>query len=195
MEGVLVYGLYVFAALSVIATLHGGTTGVVWAIGVLRRSAWWIWARAWRRSDPELPDYIRPPPPAPAFRILTHAERKARRQRIRAIVDTIREDEIVVDALLGTGFGGEVRSPTAELIDALGQAPRRAIVAIDVPSGLDCDTGAPSNATIRADLTITFVAAKSGFSAESAAPYVGRVAVVDIGAPPEAVAEVLAEGP
>ena len=113
----------------------------------------------------------------------------------RALVDTIREDEVVVDALLGTGFGGEVRSPTAELIDALGQAPRRAIVAIDVPSGLDCDTGAPSNATIRADLTITFVAAKSGFSAESAAPYVGRVAVVDIGAPPEAVAEVLAEGP
>jgi NAD(P)H-hydrate epimerase len=106
-------------------------------------------------------------------------------------VETIGRDDVVVDALLGTGFRGQVRSPTAELIDALNSAPCRARVAVDVPSGLDCDTGVPSNACVRADLTITFVAAKTGFSAEPAAPYVGRVEVVDIGAPHELLEEVL----
>jgi NAD(P)H-hydrate epimerase len=109
----------------------------------------------------------------------------------RAIVESIRNDEVVVDALLGTGFRGEVRSPTSELIDAVNAAAKRALVAIDVPSGLDCNTGAASNATIRADLTITFVASKTGFAVASAAPYLGRVEVADIGAPPELVAEIL----
>ena len=110
-----------------------------------------------------------------------------------AIIDTIQADEVMVDALLGTGFRGRVRSPTAELIEKINAAPRRGLVAVDVPSGLDCDTGEPSNAVIVADLTITFVAAKTGFSAQSAARYVGRVEVVDIGAPRELVAEVLSE--
>ena len=109
----------------------------------------------------------------------------------KAVVDTIRTDEVVVDALLGTGFRGEVRSPTAELIEALNAARRRGLVAVDVPSGLDCNTGAPSNATIRADVTITFVARKTGLVADSAAPYVGRVEVADIGVPRELVAEIL----
>jgi NAD(P)H-hydrate epimerase len=106
---------------------------------------------------------------------------------------SIHPDDVVVDALLGTGFRGEVRSPTAELIHALNASARRAMIAVDVPSGLDCNTGAPSNATIQADLTITFVAAKKGFTAASATPYVGRVEVVDIGAPRELLDEVLAE--
>lgn len=112
----------------------------------------------------------------------------------RALAGSISPDEIVVDALLGTGFHGEVRSPVAELIDTINAAAKRALVAIDVPSGLDCDTGLPSNATIRADLTITFVAAKTGFAATSAGPYVGRVEVAAIGAPRELLDEVLAGG-
>ncbi len=115
-------------------------------------------------------------------------------QAQRALVESIRSDELVVDALLGTGFGGQVRSPTAELIHSMNDTARRAIVAIDVPSGLDCNTGAASNATIQADLTITFVASKTGFEAEQAAPYVGHLEVVDIGAPRELVAEILAAG-
>ncbi len=112
----------------------------------------------------------------------------------RALAGSISHDEIVVDALLGTGFHGDVRSPTAELIDTINAAAKRALVAIDVPSGLDCDTGLPSNATIHAELTITFVAAKAGFAAASAGPYVGRVEVADIGAPRELIDEVLAAG-
>ncbi len=109
-----------------------------------------------------------------------------------AAVDSIKPQDIVIDALLGTGFQGEVRSPTDELISEINTAVRRALVAIDVPSGLDCNTGTPSNATIKADLTITFVDLKQGFAA--AAPYVGRIEIADIGAPKELVDAVRNDG-
>ncbi|MBI4718767.1 MAG: NAD(P)H-hydrate epimerase [Planctomycetes bacterium] len=104
------------------------------------------------------------------------------------------DDEILVDALLGTGFSGEVRSPMAELIASLNAAGKRATVAVDVPSGLDCETGLPSAVTIIADRTITFVASKVGFLRPAARPYLGRVRVADIGAPRELV-EQIAGGP
>lgn len=104
-----------------------------------------------------------------------------------AAVESIKPQDIVIDALLGTGFQGEVRSPMDELISGINKMPRRALVAIDVPSGLDCNEGTPSNATIKADLTITFVALKQGFAVPAAAPYVGRIELADIGAPKELV--------
>lgn len=116
---------------------------------------------------------------------------KAESAEPTTVADTIGKDEVVVDALLGTGFHGEVRSPIAELIEAVNTSVKRATVAVDVPSGLDCDTGIPAQATICADLTVTFVAEKPGFSADAAAPYIGRVAVADIGVPRELVADIL----
>ncbi|MFQ5495317.1 MAG: NAD(P)H-hydrate epimerase [Phycisphaerae bacterium] len=110
---------------------------------------------------------------------------------VEVIVETIQPREIVVDALLGTGFRGAVRQPLADLIGGINGVDKRAVVAIDVPSGLDCDSGAASNATVRADLTITFVAPKIGFCHDAAASYVGRVEVVGIGAPRELLDEVL----
>ncbi len=93
---------------------------------------------------------------------------------------------VLIDALLGTGFSGEVRPPLDHAIDLFNQVegPQHK-VAVDVPSGLDCDTGQPATYTIRADLTITFVASKIGFDLPSAKPFVGRVLVADIGAPIE----------
>jgi NAD(P)H-hydrate epimerase len=101
----------------------------------------------------------------------------------RAFARELKADDLVVDALLGTGFTGAVREPLATAIDAVNAARRAALIAIDVPSGLDCDTGAPSNATIRADLTVTFVATKRGFLAPGAKEFCGFVLVRDIGAP------------
>lgn len=112
------------------------------------------------------------------------------RDKQNASVPELNDEHVIVDALLGTGFTGRVRSPTAELILALNASRKRAMVAIDVPSGLDCDTGLPSNATIAADLTITFVAEKVGFATVSAARFTGEVRVVDIGAPRELLAGV-----
>ena len=74
----------------------------------------------------------------------------------------------MVDALLGTGFAGEVRPHLASIIMACNGLEGPKVIAVDTPSGLDCDTGAPSNATIRADVTVTFVAAKQGFGQPSA---------------------------
>ena len=59
----------------------------------------------------------------------------------------------------------------------------KCLVAIDLPSGLDCDSGEPANRTVRADVTITFVGGKIGFDRGVAREYVGRVFVADIGAP------------
>lgn len=107
--------------------------------------------------------------------------------------DDLHEAFIIVDALLGTGFSGAMRSPFDAIIQAMNAAPRAVRIAIDVPSGLDCDTGAPSPATLRADHTITFVAPKIGFAAPSAAEYVGELHVADIGAPIELIAAVAEE--
>lgn len=95
----------------------------------------------------------------------------------------LNDAEIIVDAILGTGFTGDVRPPIDDIIRAVNAAPRAVRVAIDVPSGMDCDTGAASNATVRADTTITFVARKIGFDAPGAADYTGHIIVADIGAP------------
>ncbi len=88
----------------------------------------------------------------------------------------------IVDALLGTGARGEPRPPLGAVIDQLNAAAARRL-AIDLPSGLDCDTGQPAGHTIRAEATCTFAAAKAGFFAPGAAEYVGRLHVLDIGVP------------
>jgi NAD(P)H-hydrate epimerase len=88
----------------------------------------------------------------------------------------------IVDGLLGTGAKGEPRPPLDAVIDRLNEAPAPKM-AIDLPSGLDCDTGLPANHTIRAAETCTFVAAKPGFLVPAALPFVGRLHVLDIGQP------------
>jgi hydroxyethylthiazole kinase-like uncharacterized protein yjeF len=97
--------------------------------------------------------------------------------------------DCIVDALLGTGFGGEVRSPMRELIEEMNTASLHGIkvVAVDIPSGLDCDTGQVGGVAVRASLTVTFVAPKVGMLADAAAGHIGHIAVVDIGVPKEIV--------
>ena len=97
----------------------------------------------------------------------------------------------IVDALLGTGSRGQPRPPLDQVIQRLNQ--QRALrLAVDLPSGLDCDTGEPAPTTFRADHTCTFVAAKIGFSSPSAREFLGQVHVLDIGAPRKLIDEVLA---
>jgi NAD(P)H-hydrate epimerase len=104
-------------------------------------------------------------------------------ERIGAARPLLHQSSIVVDALLGTGFSGPIRQPLALAIEAINKTPRSTIVAVDVPSGLDCDTGQPGAPTVRAHHTVTFVARKTGFQAAGAEEYTGEVIVVDIGAP------------
>ncbi len=94
--------------------------------------------------------------------------------------------DVVIDAMLGTGFRGQVRQPLAGWIDAI-NASAAQVVAADLPSGLDGTTGEAATSTIRADLTVTFVAEKTGFARPEAGAYLGRVVIGDIGAPPQLV--------
>ncbi len=112
-------------------------------------------------------------------------------ESIKAHRGKLLQSGIIVDAILGTGFTGEIRPPLDVIIEAMNAAPRAIRVAIDVPSGLDCDTGAAANATVRAEHTITFVAPKIGFDAAGADEYTGRVVVADIGAPIELIRQVV----
>ena len=88
----------------------------------------------------------------------------------------------IVDAMLGTGATGDPRSTFAEAIRLSNETTARRL-AIDLPSGLDADTGNPGCPTFMADYTATFVAYKPGFLAEAARPYLGVVKVFDIGIP------------
>lgn len=96
----------------------------------------------------------------------------------------------VVDALLGTGTQGAVREPFLSAILVINAAGKR-VLAVDLPSGLDCDTGATLGECIRATITATFVARKTGFDAPAAQPFLGAIEVISIGAPRQ-IAESLA---
>jgi NAD(P)H-hydrate epimerase len=101
--------------------------------------------------------------------------------------------DLLVDALLGTGLTRPPRPDAVALIDAINANPAP-VLAVDVPSGLDCDTGRPiGDACVRADRTVTMVAEKVGFP--HAGAYVGRVTVGDIGAPSVAVEQARSSQP
>jgi NAD(P)H-hydrate epimerase len=98
----------------------------------------------------------------------------------RLLTDALAQAEWVVDALFGTGLAGPMRPPF-DRIAALIDAAAARVLAVDIPSGLDSDTGLPMGATIRAEHTVTFVAPKAGFANPAAAQWLGQVHVADIG--------------
>ena len=100
----------------------------------------------------------------------------------QAVANRLEHCDLIVDGLLGTGAKGEPRGAVRELIDLI-VAARRPTLAIDMPSGLDSDSGQPASACVRADLTVTMALPKSGLLQQSALDYVGRLSVVDIGIP------------
>lgn len=94
--------------------------------------------------------------------------------------ESLGRPELVIDALLGYGQRGAPRGETARLVAAT--AGRR-ILALDVPTGLDPDSGEPWSPIVRAETTLTLAAPKSGLGAASARPYVGRLLLADISVP------------
>lgn len=91
-------------------------------------------------------------------------------------------DGWIVDALFGTGLSRPLEGIAAQVVEAINESPST-VLAIDIPSGLDCDSGAPMGATVQADHTVTFVAFKKGFLRPESTTWTGVVHVVDIGAP------------
>ncbi len=99
----------------------------------------------------------------------------------------LKEGDVIVDGLLGTGVSGAPKEPFQRWID-LANASKLPIIAIDVPSGLDADSGLQRGRAIRAALTVTMALPKSGFLRADGPALCGRVRVVDIGFPEELMA-------
>ncbi|MFB7332490.1 NAD(P)H-hydrate dehydratase [Streptomyces adustus] len=96
----------------------------------------------------------------------------------------IRRAGLVVDGIVGIGGAGGLR-PDAAALAALVEESRAAVVAVDLPSGVEADTGEVRGAAVRADLTVTFGTHKPGLLIDPAREYAGSVRFVDIGLGPE----------
>ncbi len=96
--------------------------------------------------------------------------------------------DLLIDGIFGTGLDAEVRGYYREVIDHLNTL-QKPIVSIDIPSGLDANTGKPLGTAIRASLTVTFGLPKVGHLISPGLDYVGEVKVIDIGIPKRLVEE------
>ena len=97
---------------------------------------------------------------------------------------------VIVDALFGTGLNRDVAGPAKEMIDAINRLNRaeHPVIAVDIPSGLDADTGRARGSAVRATVTVTMGLPKIGFRESGAAEYLGELIVADIGHPPALLA-------
>ncbi len=96
---------------------------------------------------------------------------------------------LLVDALLGTGFRGELRTASAELLRVISswvEDQGAMVIALDAPSGLDVDTGEAAPDSLRATHTLTFAANKPAYTDDSALAWTGEVQLIPIGVPGEA---------
>lgn len=93
--------------------------------------------------------------------------------------------DLIVDALVGTGLDRTVSGPLESAIEGINRlrSSGAKVLSVDVPSGLDSESGQPLGNSVIADVTVTFVGLKRGFLAAHARKYLGEVVVADIGVP------------
>ncbi len=119
-----------------------------------------------------------------------HGDALANYERLRKTAATVVEwkpallndADVIVDALLGTGLDRPVTGGMAEVITAINRGGRP-VLAVDVPSGLNADTGQPLGTAVKAQATVTFVGMKAGFLTGSGPDYCGHVYFADLGIP------------
>ncbi|WP_079141037.1 NAD(P)H-hydrate dehydratase [Streptomyces sp. LUP47B] len=106
--------------------------------------------------------------------------------------ELVERADLVLDGIVGIGGKGGLRPDAARLAE-VAERSRAAVVAVDLPSGVDADTGQVTGAAVRADLTVTFGTHKPGLLIDPAREYAGSVRLVDIGLslPPRAELEAL----
>ncbi len=97
-------------------------------------------------------------------------------------IDDLREADVIVDAMLGTGIESELRDPIRSVVDWINGSNAR-VVAVDIATGISTDTGKVLGTAVRAQLTVTMAALKVGHVVGDGPDYSGQVEVVDIGIP------------
>lgn len=112
-------------------------------------------------------------------------------QKLQQRLNDLDKHAVIFDCLLGTGISGPPREPFATAISAVNDSAA-AVIAVDVPSGLDCDTGETPGEAICAKFTVTFVATKRGYRTSNGRRHTGEVHVAHIGLPGSWVTDWLA---
>ena len=102
--------------------------------------------------------------------------------------------DVVLDAVFGTGLNRAPDGPFAEWIDAINASALR-VIAVDLPSGLDSDTGVAYSPCVRADVTVTFTLPKVGLLTADGPRVSGHITIADIGIPNEALAAIGVKAP
>ena len=102
-------------------------------------------------------------------------------RNVRRFKNTLRECTVAIDALLGTGAKGELRPPFDKVVEALNCGV--AVLSVDLPSGVDPDTGSVVGDAVRASATVTLALPKAGLLTGEGMAYVGELDVADIGIP------------
>lgn len=105
-----------------------------------------------------------------------------RKSAVHRLKKSLSASNWVIDALLGTGLKGAVRSPYDSVIKAVNASGKK-VLAVDVPSGLDADSGKPAGGAVRADITATLGLKKAGMLKPGASQFCGRIEIIDIGFP------------
>jgi NAD(P)H-hydrate epimerase len=152
---------------------NNGGDGMVMA-RLLAEAGWHVRVQAPGARAPETPDGA----------LMTRLAADAGIEVADVDLDALRRGgRVVIDALLGTGSAGAPRGAVADVVQAVRDSGAP-VVAVDMPTGVDADTGAAPGPAIRADLTVTFAADKVGLRVSPGRGLAGRVVVADIGISP-----------
>ncbi|MCX7920319.1 MAG: NAD(P)H-hydrate dehydratase, partial [bacterium] len=109
-------------------------------------------------------------------------------ERLRNLKEMLNDFNLIIDGLFGTGMKGDITGFYADLIFILNES-RKPIVAIDIPSGLNANTGEPLGIAIRATLTVTLGLPKPGLITYPGVEYIGKLVIADIGLPQDLIAD------
>jgi len=104
---------------------------------------------------------------------------------LKELQSSLKESDVAVDAVFGIGFSGQIEGIPASAVDLINDSRPRRIVSVDVPSGINSDTGEADSRAVRADVTVTFAYPKVGLLKHPASELAGRLVTADIGIPKE----------
>lgn len=111
----------------------------------------------------------------------------------KTLTSVLHDAELIIDALLGTGRSRKIEGELAAILQPLRDAQESSrppkVVAVDLPTGVDADTGSADELAVRADTTVALGVAKVGLYSRPGSDYAGRIEVVDIGLPQASVAQ------
>jgi len=112
---------------------------------------------------------------------------------VEEIKSVISKTDLIIDGIFGTGIHGEIKGFYTDVISAINESGKR-ILSIDIPSGVNGETGEVLGTAVKAEKTVTFSLPKPGLYQYPGREYAGDIIIADIGIPPEAADEVNIRG-